>query len=136
MTIKRDILGTIVNIELTDQELTEAHIAYLEQEIKALKAGTPSSTPTVKSTEIMPADQKTEAYFAARFSECAEEIRRVPLHDAYARALILDRYQNDIRDAYAGGLTQSKIAMMTRTSLATITNRCIGIKRTRNMMVA
>ena len=136
MTIKRDILGSLISIELTEREMKEAHIAYLEQEIVAQKAGTPSSTPTVKSTEIMPADQKTETYFAARSSECAEEIRRVPLHDAYARALILDRYQNDIRDAYAGGLTQSKIAMMTRTSLATITNRCIGIKRTRNMMVA
>lgn len=134
MTIKRDILGTIVDIELTEQELTNAHIAYLEQEIKALKAVTKEDVR--KSAEIMPKEQKTEAYFAARFSECAEEIRRVPLHDAYARARILDRYQNDIRDAWASGLTQSKIAMMTRASLATITNRCIGIKRTRNMMVA
>ena len=33
MTIKRDILGTIVNIELTDQEVMLAHRCYLEYEL-------------------------------------------------------------------------------------------------------
>lgn len=136
MTIKRDILGTIVSIELTEQELTSAHIAYLEQEIKALKAGTPSSTPIVKSAEIMPAEQKTKEYFTARLRLLADELRRSPLHNVPLRTKVINKYEGDIREAYMNGMTWDEIALIGRISRSTIDRRFHGLERTRNIAVA
>lgn len=134
MTIKRDILGTIVNIELTEQELTNAHIAYLEQEIKALKAGTPSSTPIVKSAEIMPAEQKRD--YMSNLRMCADELRKLPLQCPTFRHNVISKYENDIREAYRDGISSSQISIITGITHVVINRYCRGIKRTRNMMVA
>ena len=136
MIIKRDILGTIVNIELTEQEITNAHIAYLKKEIEALKVGMPSSAPIVKSAEIMPVEQKAKEHSIARMRELADELRRLPPRNVPLRTKVITKYEGDIREAYMNGMTWDEISLIGRISRSTIDRRFHGLERTRNMAVA
>lgn len=126
MIIKRDILGTIVNIELTEQELTNAHIAYLEQEIKALKAGAKE-----EPIEIMPSNleskmkpiqyydvqtasilTKTEPSYINKLRECSAALRSVGKYDTKARGKILDQYEDYLYQAKVNGMTFRQINAM------------------------
>lgn len=156
MTIKRDILGTIVDIELTEQELTNAHIAYLEKEIEVLKAGkkedvspvrfkplkresaehNEATSASLKSKTIMPVEQKTKEHSIARLRELADELRRLPPRNVPLRTKVITKYEGDIREAYMNGMTWDEIALIGRISRSTIDRRFHGLERTRNMAVA
>ena len=51
MIIKRDILGSLISIELTEREMKEAHIAYLRSELDRVKD---KPVRIEKQAEIMP----------------------------------------------------------------------------------
>ena len=88
MTIKRDILGTIVNIELTDEEITKAHIAYLEQEIKSLKGKSFTVSAKAQTQDSMMPDTEEPDYMN-KLRECDEKLRAVGKNTTALRSDIL-----------------------------------------------
>ena len=131
MTIKRDILGTIVNIELTDEEITKAHIAYLEQEIKTLEGAGKTVVTEPRSEEyVMPQSVRgglfhdgREPKYMSELRECAEELRKINYTDGHSKSLVLDRYDETLKDAHNNGMTYEKIGAVLNVTKQTIFRR-------------
>lgn len=109
MTIKRDILGTIVNIELTDEEIAQAHISYLKDEIaKASGTKVMVKEPVL---ECMPYEPETN--YASKLRECGDKLRHIDKADSRARARILDVYEAFIYEAREDGMLWDEITALT-----------------------
>lgn len=103
MIIKRDILGTIVNIELTEQEMKEVHIAYLKSELSKVLEEPKRIT---KKDEIMP---EHEAPYMVRLRECSARLRGSK--SSIVRGRIIDQYLSDMMDAMSHGMNNKQISI-------------------------
>lgn len=140
MNIKRDILGTIVDIELTEQELTEAYIAHLEHEIAALKGSVEENTTPAKvgplkrkpkkqtpKTELVP----TNVEYLDKLHECCDRLRGE--RSSITRGRIIDEYRDYMMDAQAHGLTARQISVAMGVCDKAIRERLNGLIRMRSM---
>lgn len=101
MTIKRDILGSLISIELTEDEIKNAHIAYLDSEMnKVIK--------TVRKRN-----------YRDGLNECRKEIDNVH-GQAYTIGKIIDEYRDDIIAAYRDGVSTNRIGTMIGVSKLTV----------------
>lgn len=120
MTIKRDILGTIVDIELTEQEVMLAHRCYLEYELaKTEETVQTYSVADDKFTmsEFLPSEQDS----AERLLEkCRSELLRVS-GNQYGKGKILKKYEDALQKLYDGGMTLNEIAAVLGVSHAALT---------------
>lgn len=113
MTIKRDILGTVVEIKLTEQELAMAHVSYLQHEI--VKAQT---AQTAKHEPCMERDYKSGLY------KCRDEIAKHKTRH-YTIGQIIDEYIDDLCSAYRNGMSTNQIANTVGVSKLTVTRHLV-----------
>ena len=109
MTIKRDILGTIVNIELTDDEITKAHISYLEREIKDLSEWQKLSGELKAQTQDSMMPDTEEPDYMIKLRECDKKLRAVGKNTTALRSDILKEYEEYITKAFCDGMTYTNL---------------------------
>lgn len=119
MIIKRDILGTIVNIELTEQEVMLAHRCYLEHEL-AKTEGTVQTYSVADDkftvSEFLPSEQDS----AERLLEkCRSELLRVS-ENQYGKGKILKKYEGALQKLYDDGMGLNELAAVLGVTHATL----------------
>ena len=119
MTIKRDILGTIVNIELTEQEVMLAHRCYLEHEL-AKTEGTVQTYSVADDkftvSEFLPSEQDS----AERMLEkCRSELLRIP-ENRLGKGKILKKYEGALQKLYDDGMGLNELAAVLGVTHATL----------------
>ena len=101
MTIDRNVFGTVVKIELTEDEIKNAHIAYLDSEMNKV---------------IKPVRKRN---YRDGLNECRKEIDNVH-GQAYTIGKIIDEYRDDIIAAYRDGVSTNRIGTMIGVSKLTV----------------
>lgn len=136
MKITRDILGTEVTIELTEEEITKAHIAYLEQEMKTLKNSALTTNMRARKTEsIMPrADEccENEADYMIKLRECDKRLRKIGKKNPVMRHAVLKEYDDYIVKAMCNGLTYDNLQAILGVSKSSL-SRHMSVYRDRNI---
>lgn len=135
MKITRDILGTVVAIELTEEEITKAHIAYLEQEMKTLKGKSFTVSAKVQTADSMMPDTEEPDYMI-KLRECDKKLRSVGKNTTTLRSDILKEYEGYITKAYCNGMTLAKLEAILGVKRQTIQGHIGRYRRTDAIHVA
>lgn len=119
MTIKRDILGNLISIELTEMEMKEAHIAYLRSELDKVED---KPVRIEKQAEIMPKEPAVN--HKERLYKCREEIA-LYRNQAFTVGKVIDEHIDEIAAAYASGMSTVSIATILGVSKNTLNRHLI-----------
>ncbi len=142
MTIKRDILGTVIEIKLSEQEVLAAHRAYLEQELGKMSAPLPQPTkcemiqkpqPDCNPKLVVAVAVKEDPGFMVRLKECANEIANT--ENTWGVKKVLSRYEEDMLRASQAGMTGKEIAAIIGVSDKTTWKHIDRVRR-RNVTAA
>ncbi len=136
MTIKRDILGTVIEIKLSEQEVLAAHRAYLEQELGKMSAPLPQPTkcemtqkpqPDCNPKLVVAVAVGQEPEYIQKLWECRAKLEEAPYTSK--RCLVLDAYVPYMAAAHKAGLSGNKIAQILGTCPLTVLKRLDSIRR-------
>lgn len=108
MKIAREVFGTKFEIELTEQEVVQAHISYMEKATGS-KVGIGDT--------VMP--RKPKILYNDGLLKARDEIDKYR-HCPFVVGRIIDEYLDDICLAYLDGMSSSKLAALLNVSPLTI----------------